>query len=110
MTVNVHLHVMAPENISVLRDPVPGQRPYITLRIGEASIFLSPENERCLIAALTAHQSTENNPQQQTGGGSSPIKVATELGSGETDARQGAGTTREIPPASAHGTMVNNHV
>lgn len=53
MTVNVHLHAIAPENISVLRDPVPGQRPYITLRIGEASIFLSPENERRLIAALT---------------------------------------------------------
>ena len=49
----------------------------------------------------------ENPTTTAEGGGSNPGQVATDQDGGKTDARQSAGTNREIPPASTPGPPVN---
>ena len=62
------------------------------------------------LAEIEKQKRDNSNPQMNNGGSSARHQVATEAASGETDARQSAGTTREIPPSSTLGPEVSGEL
>jgi len=81
-------------------------------KIAKASGFTEDQvrdciNEKDVLGALRKKYgepgAEKKQPTAEDGGGSNTQKPAASSVSGETDAGHGAGTTREIPPASTHG-------
>jgi len=60
------------------------------------------------LASLRPKKDTK--PTTENGSDKNPGTVATESGSGETEARQSAGTTSEIPHTPSRGTELSRHI